>query len=79
MSWILTADTGRFLAVAGEFLRADPAGNSVMLTVTENLRVSAATRRRLQPGPEGVRILVIGSAAGERYVRPEGLQLPERS
>jgi GNAT superfamily N-acetyltransferase len=42
MSWFMTADTGRFLDVAGEFLRADPAGNSVMLTVTENLRVGAA-------------------------------------
>jgi hypothetical protein len=42
MSWFMTADTGRFLTMAGEFLRADPAGNSVMLTVTENLRVSAA-------------------------------------
>ena len=38
----MTTDTERFLAVAGEFLRADPAGNSVMLTVTENLRVSGA-------------------------------------
>src|SRR5580692_9237270 len=42
MSWFMTADTGRFLTVAGEFLRADLAGNSVMLTVIENLRVSAA-------------------------------------
>jgi hypothetical protein len=42
MSWFMTADTGRFLAAAGEYLRADPAGNSVMLTVTENLRVSGA-------------------------------------
>ena len=42
MSWFMTTDTGRFLDVAGEFLRADPAGNSVMLTVTENLRVGAA-------------------------------------
>ncbi len=38
----MTTDTERFLAVAGEFLRADPAGNSAMLTVTENLRVSGA-------------------------------------
>jgi hypothetical protein len=42
MSWFMTTDTGRFLAAAGEFLRADPAGNSVMLTVTGNLRVSGA-------------------------------------
>ena len=40
----MTADTGQFLA-AGEFLRAGPARNSVMLTVTENLRAKAAARR----------------------------------
>ena len=38
----MTADTGRFLDAAGEFLRADPARNTVMLTVTEDLRVTAA-------------------------------------
>jgi GNAT superfamily N-acetyltransferase len=42
MSWFMTADTGRFLGAAGEFLRADPARNSVMLTVTENLMISPA-------------------------------------
>jgi RimJ/RimL family protein N-acetyltransferase len=49
MSWFMTADTGRFLTVAGEFLRADPAGNSVMLTVTENLRVSVAAPAAFPP------------------------------
>jgi RimJ/RimL family protein N-acetyltransferase len=44
MSWFMTADTGRFLAVARDFLRVDPARNSVMLTVTENLRVNAAAQ-----------------------------------
>src|SRR5438093_12619350 len=43
MSWFMTADTERFLAAAGEFLRADPVRNTVMLTVTEDLRVKAAT------------------------------------
>lgn len=42
MSWFLTADTGEFLAAAGEFLRADPARHTVILTVTENLRARAA-------------------------------------
>jgi len=45
----MTTDTGRFLAVAGEFLRADPAGNSVMLTVTEDLRVSGAAAAASTP------------------------------
>ncbi len=44
----MTADTGRFLAAAGEFLRTEPARNSVMLTVTENLRIMAAA-----PAPAG--------------------------
>ena len=38
----MTADTGGFLDTAGDFLRADPARNTVMLTVTEDLRVTAA-------------------------------------
>ena len=42
MGWFTTADTEEFLAVAGEYLRAEPARNSVVLTVTEDLRVKAA-------------------------------------
>src|ERR1700751_4881054 len=49
MSWFMTTDPGQFLAAAGEFLRADPAANSVMLTVTENLRVGAAGPAAGQP------------------------------
>jgi RimJ/RimL family protein N-acetyltransferase len=37
MSWFMTADTEEFLSVAGEFLRAESARNSVMLTVTADL------------------------------------------
>ena len=43
MSWSTTTAVEEFLAEAGEFLRAEPARNSVVLTVTENLRVKAAT------------------------------------
>src|SRR6201989_158860 len=46
MSWFMTADTRRFLNAAGEFLRADPARNTVILTVTEDLRVKAAASSR---------------------------------
>jgi hypothetical protein len=46
MSWFMTADTRRFLNAAGEFLRADPARNTVILTVTEDLRVKAAASAR---------------------------------
>ena len=37
--WFITADPGEFLAEVGEFLCAEPARNTVVLTVTENLRV----------------------------------------
>jgi FR47-like protein len=42
MSWFMTADVGEFLAEAGEFLRAEPARNSVMLTVTADLLAAGA-------------------------------------
>jgi GNAT superfamily N-acetyltransferase len=47
MVWSTTMVVEEFLAEAGEFLRAEPARNSVVLTVTENLRVKAACA---QPG-----------------------------
>ena len=50
MGWFLTADVGEFLAEAGEFLRAEPARNTVVLTVTENLRVKAASPSTATPG-----------------------------
>jgi len=40
MAWFITGTVGEFLAAAGEFLRADPVRNSVVLTVTEGLRLS---------------------------------------
>jgi predicted GNAT family acetyltransferase len=40
MSWFMTADTAEFLSVAGEFLRAEAARNSVMLTVTADLEAA---------------------------------------
>ena len=36
----MTADTAEFLSVTGEFLRAEPARNSVMLTVTADLEAA---------------------------------------
>jgi GNAT superfamily N-acetyltransferase len=39
MGWQLSGDVEEFLAVAGEFLRAERARNTVALTVTETLRV----------------------------------------
>jgi uncharacterized cupin superfamily protein len=54
-------------------------GQQVSLDRRRMLRVGASARRRLEPGPEGVRILVIGSAPGKRYERPKGLRLPTRT
>jgi predicted GNAT family acetyltransferase len=44
MGWFTTGAVTEFLAEAGEFLRAEPARNSVILSVTENLRLRAAAR-----------------------------------
>jgi GNAT superfamily N-acetyltransferase len=38
VTWSTTADPEAFVAAAGAFLHADPAGNSVMLTVVEAMR-----------------------------------------
>jgi RimJ/RimL family protein N-acetyltransferase len=42
MGWFTTGEVTEFLAEAGEFVRAEPARNTVILSVTENLRLSAA-------------------------------------
>jgi len=51
MGWFTTADTEEFLAVAGEYLRAESARNSVVLTVTEDLRLKAAARSQAAQSP----------------------------
>jgi mannose-6-phosphate isomerase-like protein (cupin superfamily) len=43
------------------------------------LRVPAGSKRRLEPGPDGVRILAIGCTPGRAYERPEGFQLAART
>jgi RimJ/RimL family protein N-acetyltransferase len=52
MVWSITAAVEDFLAEAGEFLRAEPARNSVVLTVTENLRVKAACAQPVAGPPQ---------------------------
>jgi len=51
MAWFITGTVGEFLAVAGEFLRAEPARNSVVLTVTESLRLSPPPPAPPAPDP----------------------------
>jgi GNAT superfamily N-acetyltransferase len=51
MVWSTTTAVEEFLAEAGEFLRAESARNSVVLTVTEDLRVKAAAAQPVVAGP----------------------------
>jgi GNAT superfamily N-acetyltransferase len=40
MSWTLTGDIAEYLRHAGDLLRADPVGNTIILAATESLRAS---------------------------------------
>jgi RimJ/RimL family protein N-acetyltransferase len=53
MGWFTTGAVTEFLAEAGEFLRAEPARNTVILSVTENLRLRSAAPAdgEQAPGP----------------------------
>jgi mannose-6-phosphate isomerase-like protein (cupin superfamily) len=46
-------------------------GEELAVSRGQMLKVDAGTRRKLYPGPEGVRILAIGCTPGEIYERPE--------
>jgi quercetin dioxygenase-like cupin family protein len=50
-------------------------GERVPIDPERMLWIGAGSKRRLEPGPDGVRILAIGSAPGRPYVRPAGLRL----
>ena len=54
-------------------------GQQVSLDRARMLWIGAGTKRRLEPGPDGVRILAIGSTLGKPYERPDGLGLPAES
>jgi mannose-6-phosphate isomerase-like protein (cupin superfamily) len=43
------------------------------------LKVDAPSRRRLEPGPEGVRILAIGCSPGAAYERPDDFRSRARA
>ncbi len=51
-------------------------GERVPLDPGRMLRIAPASRRKLHPGPAGVRILAVGSVLEGRYERPEGLKVP---
>jgi len=54
-------------------------GEQVPLDAGGMLRVPAGSRRKLEPGPDGVRILAIGCTPGRAYERPEDFQLAART
>lgn len=58
------------LVVDGERVHAD-AGSLV--------RVEPAAKRKLVPGPEGVRVLAIGCVAGGDYERPEAFRVAAKA
>jgi mannose-6-phosphate isomerase-like protein (cupin superfamily) len=54
-------------------------GNRVSLDRKRMLRIAPQSRRKLLPGPDGVRILAIGAVPGKPYERPKGLELRSKS
>jgi mannose-6-phosphate isomerase-like protein (cupin superfamily) len=54
-------------------------GERVPLDPTSMLRVAASATRRLEPGPEGVRLLAIGCTQDRPYERPESFRLAAQS
>ncbi len=52
-------------------------GERVPLDRGTMLRIEPDSRRKLHPGPDGVRILAMGASPDTPYERPEGLDLPD--
>jgi quercetin dioxygenase-like cupin family protein len=55
------------------------AGERVLADAGSMLRVSSGSKRRLEAGPYGVRILAVGRAPGGTYERPESFRLTARA
>jgi RimJ/RimL family protein N-acetyltransferase len=53
MGWRTTGDVAVFLAAAGDYLRAERARNTVLLTVAETLRQNPARYHGEDPDPDG--------------------------
>ncbi len=50
-------------------------GERVPVDSERVLRVAAGTKRKLLPGPEGIRVLALGGVPGKLYERPEPFKL----
>jgi quercetin dioxygenase-like cupin family protein len=55
------------------------AGERVLADAGSMLWVSSGSKRRLEAGPYGVRILAVGCAPGGSYERPESFRLAARA
>jgi mannose-6-phosphate isomerase-like protein (cupin superfamily) len=64
------------LAGSGEFRVGE---ERVALSGGEMLRVAPDARRKLEPGPHGVRLVAIGCTQSQRYERPQGFRLEDAS
>jgi hypothetical protein len=57
---------------SGEF---EIEGERVPVDGERIIRIAAGTKRKLWPGPDGVRILALGGVPGKLYERPEPFKL----
>jgi mannose-6-phosphate isomerase-like protein (cupin superfamily) len=57
---------------SGEF---DIEGEHVAVDSERVIRVPAGTKRKLLPGPDGIRVLALGGVPGKAYERPEPFEL----
>lgn len=53
----------------------DIAGERHPLDTDHAVRVAAGTERKILPGPDGIRVLVLGAKPGALYEPPDGSQL----
>jgi hypothetical protein len=60
------------LAGSAEF---EVAGGRARAEAGTMLRVDAEARRKLVPGPDGVRVLAIGCVPGTAYERPQAFRV----
>jgi mannose-6-phosphate isomerase-like protein (cupin superfamily) len=63
-----------FMALRGS-AEIDIAGERVPLDADHVVRVAAGTDRKVLPGPDGIRMLVIGAKPGAVYEAPAGSHL----
>jgi mannose-6-phosphate isomerase-like protein (cupin superfamily) len=57
---------------SGEF---DIEGERVPVDPERMLRIASGTKRKLLPGPEGIRVLALGGVPGRAYERPDPFKL----